>query len=162
MWESRATLPETWMGCRFHRVWKKSVERAGQAVVESYLQLEPVQTSFGYPTALRAGVRQILGLQKTENWRELRTVVGPRNLTSSWSPHSAQQRMSGKQKREEDKMGGDDCAEQGEATNSASCRKRVIPASATLTLTLALCHTLSCPASDTLKVKLTRIRRRSR
>lgn len=43
---------------------------------------------------------------KDGNWRK-HTVVGPRNLASSWSPHNAQQRMSeinGKEKIKWDEM----------------------------------------------------------
>jgi hypothetical protein len=85
------------------------------------------------------------------------TVVGPRNFTGSWSPHRAQQRMSGKQKvRREGEMGGDDCAEQGEVTNSATCRAKSHPRIRDSHVRPTFCHTLSCPASDTLKVKSTK------
>ena len=51
--------------------------------------------------AKRKGFVSYLMSRKTENLRRPRTVIGPRNLASSWSPHNAQQRMSGKQNREE-------------------------------------------------------------
>ena len=65
--------------------------------------------------------------------------------------------MSGKQEKKEDKMGGDECAEQGEVTDPATCRRRVIPALVAPTPTPTLCHTLSCSANDTLKVNSRKI-----
>jgi len=58
-------------------------------------------------------------------------------------------------------MGGDDCAEQGEVTGSATCRvKSHPPRICDSHLHSTLCHTLSCPVNDTLKVKLTENRQK--
>jgi len=73
--------------------------KAGLTVAECYLRLGLVRTFFGFPTVLNTGIFcQTRAFQKTGDLDKLHTVVGPRNLTSSWSPHSAQQRMSGKEK----------------------------------------------------------------
>ena len=155
MWESRATLPETWLGCRFHTVWKKSAAKAEQAVEESCLQPGPVRIFFGFPTGLKARVRQTSGPQKKQK-------IGV-NYILSLVPETSRvaglhmARSRGCQKKRKEKRirwGEDDCAEQGEATNSATCRMRVTSASVALTLTPTLCHRLSCSASDTLKVEL--------
>ena len=141
------------MDCRFRTVWKKSSAKVERVVAGCCLRLGLAQIFFGSPTALNRGFRQILGFKKLH---EIRTVVGTGNFTGSWSPHSVQQRMSEGRERK-DKMGGDDCAEQS-VTNSATCRTRVIPASVALTPPPVLCHTLSCPVNDTVRVWPTKYR----
>jgi len=132
--------------------------KAGLAVAECYFRLGLVRTFFGFPTVLYTGkfVRHVLS-RKREIWICHILSLVPETSRVAGLHIARSKGCQEKRKVGEDIRGGDD-SEQGEVTNPASCRTRVIHAPVALTPAKTLCHTLSCPVSDTLKVEFTKNR----